>query len=89
MRFRLSPLCYDARANKKEDLMSTVVSKIVVCTALSLGLTAASQAAPESAGPSATAPITPIVAPKDRAYAGEIQLKRRCQRRQPSHRARS
>lgn len=75
MRFRLSPLCYDARANKKEDLMSTVVSKIVVCTALSLGLTAASQAAPESAGPSATAPITPIVAPKDRAYAGEIQLK--------------
>jgi predicted metalloprotease with PDZ domain len=62
-------------ANKKEDLMSTVACKIAVCAALGLGLAAAVQAAPGTAGPSATAPITPITAPKDRAYAGEIQLK--------------
>ena len=36
---------------------------------------AAQTAAPESAGPSTTAPITPIVAPQDRPYGGEIQLK--------------
>src|SRR5580698_6097111 len=75
MRLGPTPLCYDARANKKEDLMSTVVHKIALCAVLSLALAAASQAAPETAGPSAIAPVTPIVAPKDRAYAGEIQLK--------------
>jgi predicted metalloprotease with PDZ domain len=63
-------------ANKKEDLMSTVVCKIAVAAVLSLVLAGAVQAAPDTAaGPSATAPITPIVAPKDRAYGGEIQLK--------------
>jgi predicted metalloprotease with PDZ domain len=63
-------------ANKKEDPMSTVACKIARCAALSLTLAAALQAAAETAaGPSAIAPITPIIAPKDRAYAGEIQLK--------------
>jgi predicted metalloprotease with PDZ domain len=62
-------------ANKKEDLMSTAASKIALGAALSLSLAAAVQAAPENAGPGASAPITPITAPKDRAYAGEIQLK--------------
>jgi len=59
---------------KKEDLMRTAALKIALCAALS-PFGAAVQAAPEAAGPSATAPITPITAPKDRAYAGEIQLK--------------
>ena len=63
-------------ANKKEDLMRTVAFKIALCAAGSLTLAAAVQAVPQTAGgPSAIAPITPIVAPKDRAYAGEIQLK--------------
>ncbi|MEO7206634.1 MAG: peptidase M61 [Steroidobacteraceae bacterium] len=55
--------------------MSTVAFKIALCAILSPVFAAAVQAAPESAGPSATAPITPIIAPKDRPYAGEIQLK--------------
>ena len=55
--------------------MRTVAFKIALCAVLSTALTAAVQAAPETAGPSATSPITPIIAPKDRAYAGEIQLK--------------
>jgi predicted metalloprotease with PDZ domain len=55
--------------------MRTVAFKIALCAALSTVL-ADVQAAPETAaGPSASAPITPIIAPKDRAYAGEIQLK--------------
>ena len=54
--------------------MRTVALQIALCAALS-PFGAAVQAAPETAGPSATAPITPIAAPKDRAYAGEIQLK--------------
>src|SRR5580692_3814963 len=55
--------------------MRTAACKIALCAALSTGL-AAVQAAPETAaGPSATASITPIVAPKDRAYTGEIHLK--------------
>ena len=58
--------------------MSALAHKIALCTALALSPAAlvanAAQAAPETAGPSATAPITPIVAPKDRAYGGEIQL---------------
>jgi predicted metalloprotease with PDZ domain len=58
----------------KEDLMRTVAFKIALCAALSLALAAAVQAASETAGPSATASFTPIIAPKDRAYAGEIQL---------------
>jgi predicted metalloprotease with PDZ domain len=63
-------------ANKKEDLMRTDVCKIALCAALNTALAAAVPAAPgTAAGPSATAPITPIVAPKDRAYGGEIQLK--------------
>jgi predicted metalloprotease with PDZ domain len=59
---------------KKEDLMRTVALQIALCAALG-PFGAAVQAAPETAGPSATALITPIAAPKDRAYAGEIQLK--------------
>ena len=62
-------------ANKKEDLMRTVACKIALCAALGLSIAAAVKAAPETAGPSATAPFTSIIAPKDRAYAGEIQLK--------------
>src|ERR1700733_11691434 len=55
--------------------MRTAACRIALCAALSTGL-AAVQAAPETAaGPSATASITPIVAPKDRAYTGEIHLK--------------
>ena len=56
--------------------MRTVACKIALGVVLSLALAAAAvQSAPETAGPSATAPITPIAAPKDRAYAGEISLK--------------
>jgi predicted metalloprotease with PDZ domain len=55
--------------------MSTVAFKIALCAVLGSALAAAVQAAPETPGPSATAAITPIAAPKDRAYAGEIQLK--------------
>jgi predicted metalloprotease with PDZ domain len=62
-------------ANKKEDLMRTVAFKVSLCTVVGLALATAAQAVAETAGPSATAPITPLIAPKDRAYAGEIQLK--------------
>src|SRR5580698_196468 len=63
-------------AYKKEDLMRTVACKSALGVVLSLALAAAAvQSAPETAGPSATAPITPIAAPKDSAYAGEISLK--------------
>jgi predicted metalloprotease with PDZ domain len=64
-------------ANEKEDLMRTVAIKIALCAVSGFTLAAAAgQAASETAaGPSAIAPITPIIAPKDRAYAGEIQLK--------------
>jgi predicted metalloprotease with PDZ domain len=55
--------------------MRTVASKIARFAVFGLSLAATVQAAPETAGPSVTAPITPIIAPKDRAYAGEIQLK--------------
>jgi predicted metalloprotease with PDZ domain len=54
--------------------MRTVALKIALCAALG-PFGAAVQATPETSGPSATAPITSIIAPKDRAYAGEIQLK--------------
>src|SRR5258708_21499794 len=62
-------------ANKKEDLMRTVAFQLAEGVVLRTALAAAVQAAPEIAGPSATSPITPIIAPKDRAYGGEIQLK--------------
>lgn len=56
--------------------MSTAAYKVTLSTALSFALAAAAaQAAPENAGPSAIAPITPIAAPKDHPYPGEIQLK--------------
>jgi len=55
--------------------MKTVAFKTALCAAFSLALATAVGAAPETAGPSATASFTPIIAPKDRAYAGEIQLK--------------
>jgi predicted metalloprotease with PDZ domain len=47
--------------------------RIALCAASTLAMAAAVPAA-ETAGPTAIAPITQIVAPKDRAYAGEIQL---------------
>jgi predicted metalloprotease with PDZ domain len=56
--------------------MSTVACKIALGAVLSLAFAAAGQAAPgTAAGPSATAPITAVIAPKDRPYAGEIDLK--------------
>src|SRR5260370_37323290 len=61
-------------ANKKEDLMRTVACKIALCAVLSPALTAAVQAATETTGPSATSPITPIIAPQERAYAGAPRL---------------
>jgi predicted metalloprotease with PDZ domain len=47
--------------------------RIVLCAASTLAAATASPA-PEAAGPTAVAPIMPIVAPKDHAYPGEIQL---------------
>ncbi|HEX3915661.1 MAG TPA: hypothetical protein VHW71_19360 [Steroidobacteraceae bacterium] len=51
----------------------SLFSAFSLCTALALTLAGPIRAA-ESAGPSAIAPITPIIAPKDRPYGGEIQL---------------
>ena len=64
---------------KKEDRMRIVDFKIAVSTlgialALNVAIQCAAQAAPAAPGPSTIAPITPISAPKDRPYAGEIQL---------------
>src|SRR3984885_9617674 len=53
--------------------MKILALRIALCAASTLAATTAVPAA-ETAGPAAIAPITPIVAPKDRAYAGEIQL---------------
>ena len=52
--------------------MKTLTSRIALCAASTLASIAAPAA--ESAGPTAIAPITQIIAPKDHAYAGEIQL---------------
>ena len=52
--------------------MKILASRIALCAASTL-VTIAAPAA-ESAGPTAIAPITQIIAPKDHAYAGEIQL---------------
>jgi predicted metalloprotease with PDZ domain len=76
---------------KKEDLMRIADCKMALCATdgaaratltigLALLLNAAgfqmsALAAPLPAGPSALAPMTPIAPPKDRPYAGEIQLK--------------
>jgi predicted metalloprotease with PDZ domain len=54
--------------------MTTAALKIALGVTLSLVLAAAVQAAPATAGPSAIAPITKIVPPKDRPYDGAIQL---------------
>jgi predicted metalloprotease with PDZ domain len=54
--------------------MRIVGFKIALCAASVFALTAAVHAAPGASGPSATAAITPIIPPKDHAYAGEIQL---------------
>jgi predicted metalloprotease with PDZ domain len=48
--------------------MKIVAIAIAICGAAQLA------AAVESAGPAVSSPITPIAAPKDRAYPGEIQL---------------
>jgi predicted metalloprotease with PDZ domain len=61
--------------NNSEDLMNVVALKIAFCAVSTLAFTTAAQAAPGPAGPSAIAPFTPIAAPKDRPYSGEIQLK--------------
>jgi predicted metalloprotease with PDZ domain len=61
------------RAEKyKRTSMKILASRIALCAASTL-VTIAAPAA-ESAGPTAIAPITQIIAPKDHAYAGEIQL---------------
>jgi predicted metalloprotease with PDZ domain len=52
--------------------MKILASRIALCAASTLATIAAPAA--ESAGPTAIAPITQIIAPKDHAYAGEIQL---------------
>ena len=52
--------------------MKILASRIALCAASTLAGIAAPAA--ESAGPTAIAPITQIIAPKDHAYAGEIQL---------------
>ena len=52
--------------------MKILTSRIALCAASTLATIAAPAA--ESAGPTAIAPITQIIAPKDHAYAGEIQL---------------
>jgi predicted metalloprotease with PDZ domain len=46
----------------------TLMAIAVCCAAMTLATAA------ENSGPSATSPITPIPAPKDRAYQGEIHL---------------
>src|SRR5580698_58822 len=61
--------------NNSEDLMNVVALKIALCAVSTLAFAAAAQAVAGPSGPSATAPFTPIVAPKDRPYSGEIQLK--------------
>ena len=45
-----------------------------ICVIAILCVLAVAAQAGQSAGPSATAPVTPIPAPKDRAYPGEIRL---------------
>jgi predicted metalloprotease with PDZ domain len=52
--------------------MKILASRIALCAASTLATIAAPAA--ESAGPTAIAPITQIIAPKDHAYAGEIHL---------------
>jgi predicted metalloprotease with PDZ domain len=49
-------------------MKSTLMAIAVCCMAMSIA------AAVQSAGPGATAPVTPIAAPRDRPYPGEIQL---------------
>jgi predicted metalloprotease with PDZ domain len=61
--------------NNSEDLMNVVALKIALCAVSTLAFAAAAQAVAGPSGPSAIAPFTPIVAPKDRPYSGEIQLK--------------
>ena len=53
--------------------MKILALRIALCAASTLAATTAVPAA-ETAGPTAVAPITQIVAPKDRAFAGEIHL---------------
>ena len=52
--------------------MKIITAHIALCAASTLAAIAAPAA--ESAGPTAITPITQIIAPKDHAYAGEIQL---------------
>ncbi|HEY0800508.1 MAG TPA: hypothetical protein VGD54_06670, partial [Steroidobacteraceae bacterium] len=58
--------------------MKILASTFAICAAstlaLALAIAAPQLAAAETAGPTAIAPITQIIAPKDHAYAGEIQL---------------
>jgi predicted metalloprotease with PDZ domain len=50
-------------------------SSLSLALALNAAAQSAAQAVPAAAGPSVIAPITAIAAPKDRPFAGEIQLK--------------
>src|SRR6202789_455080 len=59
--------------NTMRSSMRIPALRIVLCAASTLAAATASPA-PEAAGPTAVAPIMPIVAPKDHAYPGEIQL---------------
>src|ERR1700679_4166777 len=59
--------------NTMRSSMRIPALRIVLCAASTLAAATASPA-PEAAGPTAVAPIMPIVAPKDHAYSGEIQL---------------
>src|ERR1041384_8376399 len=67
--------CYDdgfiapSRTQTAEVIMKSALVGIVMLAAAMPGSVAA-----ETAGPTATAPITPIEAPRDRAFPGSIQL---------------
>jgi predicted metalloprotease with PDZ domain len=57
-------------AEQKEGSMKIFALSVAICAASQL----AAAAAPEPSGPITIAPVTPIPAPKDHAYPGEIQL---------------
>jgi predicted metalloprotease with PDZ domain len=62
--------------NNREGLMKRLADKLALIAAIICAATLSPvvQAAPPAAGPSAIAPITAIVPPKDRPYDGAIQL---------------
>ncbi len=77
-------------ANKIEDLMRTVACKIALCTVSRLSLAAAAvQAAPDAAGPSATARDHADHRAEGSCLRRRDSAEDRCQRHRPSRRARS